>query len=193
MSSITWNETRQRIRADKQRLKTFYEQSPSGKPLWLLLNHSFLCVYLHRLSHFFFDRNNKVLARFFWHLNLLLTGADISPLSDIGGGLIVKYPLCVIIVGKLGENCTIEGHGGIGGGRDIKDIGAGPGLPVIGNDVYMAMGSFILGPIEIGDGAYIEPKCFVTRTVPAGATVECPQPRQRVQKSAVKAEKVSAE
>lgn len=189
MSSITWKETRQRIQADKQRLKTFYAQNPSGQPLVLLLNNSFLCVYLHRLSHFFFDRGNKLFARFFWHLNLLLTGADISPLSDIGGGLIVKYPLCVIIVGKLGSNCTIDGHGGIGGGRDTKDIGAGPGLPVIGDDVYLAIGSFILGPVKVGDGAYIEPKCFVTRPVPAGATVECPQPRQRIQKSAAIPEK----
>ncbi|ASF49103.1 hypothetical protein Q7A_03465 [Methylophaga nitratireducenticrescens] len=181
--SISWKETRARIKADKARLKIFFERDGAGKPLLLIMNNSFLCIYLHRLSHYFFDRGNRVLARFFWHINLILTGADISPLSDIGGGFIVQYPLCLVIVGKFGENCTVEGHGGVGGGRDVKDIGAGPGLPVVGNNVHLAMGSFILGPVSVGDDVHVQPKCFITRDVPDGAVVEVREPRKRVQKS----------
>jgi serine O-acetyltransferase len=97
----------------------------------------------------------------------------------------VQYPLCLVIVGKFGENCTVEGHGGIGGGRDIKDIGAGPGLPVIGNNVYLAIGSFVLGPIRVGDDVYVKPKCFITRDVPDGAEVESPEPKKRVQRHVI--------
>lgn len=179
MMTITWNETRSRLKVDKARLITHYEKSAVGKPFFVSLQSSYLCLFFHRLSHYFFSKGNKILARAFWHLNLLMTGADISPLSDIGGGFVVHHPLCLILVGKIGENCTVEGHCGIGGGRDTKDIGAGPGLPVLGDDVYMAMGSFVLGSVSVGHGSYIGPKCYITKDIKENSEVQVSEPRKR--------------
>ena len=45
-----------------------------------------------------------------------------------------------------------------------------PGVPVIGNDVFIATGAKILGPVTIGDGVRIGPNSVVLSDVPPGAT-----------------------
>lgn len=45
-----------------------------------------------------------------------------------------------------------------------------PGVPVLGNDVFVATGAVVVGGITIGDGARIAPNTLVISDVPAGAT-----------------------
>ncbi len=177
--SISWHETRERLAADKRRLLALFDQDQMGRPWFLILNSSYLSVFLYRISHYFFQRGSKSLARIFWHLDLVVTGADISPISSIGGGLFIQFPMGVIIVGNMGKNCTIHGHGGIGGGRDIKDIGAGPGLPVVGDNVVFGFRSMALGPVKVGNNVRIGPGSFITRDIPDEATVEMKPPRKQ--------------
>ena len=169
---ITWSETKARMKDDKDRLLEATKEQGFGKPSFLFLHPSYQAVWLHRVAHFFFGRGQRVLARFFWHLNLLLTGADISPISDLGGGLVINCPLCVILVGKMGRNCTVFGHSGLGGGMGKKDVGAGPGLPVVGNEVVFSYSSSVIGPIHVGNRVLIGPKCFVLDDVPDDTVVE---------------------
>ncbi len=178
--SISWSETRNRLECDRRRLLEYFDKERMGRPLILLLNPSYLCIFLHRISHYFFTRSNRIFARFFWHLNLLLTGADISPVSDIGGGFVVGYPLGVVIIGKIGKNFTMYGHGGIGGGRGNHDIGAGPGLPILGDGVELGFGAFVLGAVHIGDRVYVGSRCYVARDVPSDATIEMRESSVRV-------------
>jgi hypothetical protein len=121
----TWSEVQKRLRRDRERLRGLRGQNVL--PLGILALHpSYQCIWLHRVSNYFFRRNHRLLARFFWHLNLLLTGADIAPISEIGPGLLLVHPISTQIFGRLGADCTIWGHTGIGGGRSNKDIGAVP-------------------------------------------------------------------
>lgn len=69
------------------------------------------------------------------------------------------------------------GDGGIGGGFDSNDIGGGPGLPVVGDDVMMAFRSMVLGPVRIGNGTRIGPSAQVMRNVPANSVVAAPLSR----------------
>ena len=65
----------------------------------------------------------------------------------------------------MGERCSIS-HGvtiGVLGGHR-------PGVPRLGNDVYVGAGAKILGPVTIGDGAIIGANAVVLKDVPAGAT-----------------------
>src|SRR5438105_5363064 len=102
------------------------------------MHPSFLCVLFYRLSNHFFRAGNKRIARVFWHLNMLITGADISPPVDLGGGLVIMTPAGTAIMGNAGRNLTVMACAGLGGeiGRH-EDIGAGPGLPVLGDDVIL--------------------------------------------------------
>lgn len=113
------------------------------------------------------------MARLVWQLNLFGTGADISPGSDLGAGLIILHPVAVTLYGNAGIDLTIEGWGGLGGGLDLADIGAGPGLPLLGSFVRIARGSMVLGPARIGDSVSIGPGCTVVHDVPAGCEVLC--------------------
>lgn len=169
---ITWRETRLRLRADRARLIEAWQARPGSVPIALWLTPSYQCVLLHRVSFFFNARGNRLLARLFWHLNLLATGCDIAPISDVGGGLVVHFPLAIGLIGTVGRNCTIEGHCGIGGGtRRRADIGAGPGLPVIGDDVVLGWGALVMGPVHIGNRVVVGHGAVVTTDVPDCAVV----------------------
>jgi serine O-acetyltransferase len=45
-----------------------------------------------------------------------------------------------------------------------------PGVPRIGNDVFIGAGAKILGPVTIGDGAVVAANSLVLSDVPPGAT-----------------------
>lgn len=163
---ITWRETRDRLRADRDRIEAHFDALPGGRPAALWLHPSYQCVLLHRISFYCHSRGNRLLARIFWHFNLFLTACDISPISNIGGGFVVHFPLAVGVFGTIGRNCTIEGHGGIGGGtRRHGDIGAGPGLPVVGDDVVIGWGAMVLGPVRVGHRVVIGHGAVVTDDV----------------------------
>jgi serine O-acetyltransferase len=136
-------------------------------------------VWLHRWSHYHFDRGNRLMARFLWHLNLNVTGADVSPLSDLGPGLVIIEPLSCIMLGKSGRNLTVRAHASFGGGMSREDIGAGPGLPLLGDDVELDFGSVILGPLRVGSRTYVGPRCVVHTHIEEDSRVLPPAPRIR--------------
>ena len=169
--SITWRETRRRLREDRERLEQWGQRHSAGGAPSVWLSPSYWCVGLHRLSHFYFVGGHRLLARAFWHLNLLLTGADVSPNSQICGGWVVAYPVGIVIVGKIGRRCTMRGQNTVGGGRGNRDIGGGPGLPILGDDVELEVGSLVLGPVVVGHDVRIGPHCVVLGDVPDHAIV----------------------
>ena len=162
---ITWHQTCDRLRVDRTRLQEMLTDEEKTYKGNIVLNPSYWCVVLYRISHYFFCRGHRIVARIFWHINVMLTGADISPLSDIEGGLVIIHTASVVIFGKIGQNCTIHGWGGMGGGLKTKDIGAGPGLPILKDDVDVGPGAFVLGPFVVGNRVQIGPRCVVMRDV----------------------------
>lgn len=170
---ISIAETRARLRADRERLSELLATRPWAEDgsLWFL--PSYQCVVLHRWSHYLFSHRRRFLARLLWHINLLLTGADISPLADIGGGFVVMYPVSCIVIGKAGSNLTVVGHGGFGGGMAAGNVGGGPGLPVLGDNVWLDLGAVVIGPVHIGDHVQLCARALVTHDVPAGSVVDC--------------------
>jgi len=160
--SPSWSEVRKRLQRDRERLRSL--RGPNGLPPGILALHpSYQCIWLYRISNYFFRRNHRLIARFFWHVNLLLTGADIGPISEIGPGLVLVHPISTQIFGRLGADCTLWGHGGIGGGRSNEDIGAGP---VIGDHVTLGPRALVPGPVVVGDGCEIGAGRIVMQDLP---------------------------
>jgi len=175
---LTLKETLHRIDIDRERLLQCYEER--GIPIRsVALSPSFVCVVLYRISRFFYVKGWGLMARLVWQLNMLFTGADISPICDLGEGLLVVHPVAVTIVGSAGCRLTVEGLGGMGGGLSMDDIGAGPGLPLLGDDVQMARGAMVLGPIRVGNSVRIGPGCTVVRDLPDNSEVLAHQVRIR--------------
>lgn len=169
---MTWRETLTRLRADRDRLQALVDGEPGGEPGPLWSSPSFQCVVLYRLSQLSFANGHRLVGRLFWHLNLLLTGADISMMSDFGPGLVVRAPAAINVFCRAGRDCTLHGTVVIGGGTSRRDdIGSGPGLPVLGDGVEVEWGAVVLGPITVGHRARIGAGCVVSRDVPEGADI----------------------
>ena len=177
-AQITGREVRKRLRQDRERLRSHYSAYGLPQPRMLALEPSYLCVWLHRWSAYNFQRGNRMIARLLWHVNLVATGADLSVISEIGPGLVIVHPLSTQVFGRIGANCTIWGHGGIGGGVSTDDIGAGAGLPIVGDNVTFGARSMVLGPVRIGDNCVLEPGAIATRDAPSGSLITTAQSRR---------------
>jgi serine O-acetyltransferase len=115
-----------------------------------------------------------------WHFNTLLTGADISEPADLGEGLVIVSPPGTTIMGTAGRNLTVMPCAGMGGevGRR-KNVGAGPGLPLLGDDVILEPHTAVLGPVRIGHFVRVPAGIVLTTDVPDGSEIERPRLRLR--------------
>ena len=59
-------------------------------------------------------------ARLVWHLNLVLTGADISEPADLGRDPVIMHPPGTAIMGTAGRNLTVMACAGIGRTRTSR-------------------------------------------------------------------------
>jgi serine O-acetyltransferase len=98
-------------------------------------------------------------------LLVVATGIDLHPNAQIGPGLLIRHASEVRVIenAKIGADCALS---------QICTIGAGPdpGVPNIGDHVYISPHCCIIGPVTIGDGATIAPNSLVLADVPAGQT-----------------------
>jgi serine O-acetyltransferase len=173
---LTWAETRGRLRGDRDRLRQLGGSALDGAGLYL--HASYQCVLLHRLSHHCQRNGWPRLARLWWHLNTFLTGADISALANLGPGLVIPHPLGVAIAGTAGRNFTVMACSGLGSelGRR-EDVGAGPGLPMLGDDVWLEPHSGVMGPVKVGHRVRVCAGLPVACDVPDDTEVQWPPPR----------------
>jgi serine O-acetyltransferase len=175
---LTWKQTLGRLRTDHARLLTVLAAWSENPPRSAFLHPSFVCVFFYRISSHFLRAGHRYIARFFWHLNSLLTGADIPPEADFGEGLVIVNPAGMSVMAKSGRNLTLMPLSGLGGelGRG-EDVGAGPGLPLLGDDVILEPHSGVLGPVRIGDRARVCGVTVVTKDIPDDTIVEGPSPK----------------
>ncbi|MEJ8856520.1 hypothetical protein WKW79_18230 [Variovorax robiniae] len=174
---MRWAETRACIRLDFARFTPLMGHNVTlPKKAFLFLLPSFQGIFLYRLYRHAYLRGWRTLANLMYLFSQYVTRVDIAPATSIGPGcLIGHFP--IVLCGRIGRNFTLMGDGGTGGGFDSQDIGGGPGLPVIGDNVVMAIKSMVLGPVHVGDGARLGPGAAVMRDIPAGAFVAAPLSR----------------
>ena len=94
----------------------------------------------------------------------MVTGAEISPGTRIGGGLMLPHPNGIVIHpgSVIGPNCLIFQQVTLG-------VGEG-GAPRIGGHVDIGAGAKILGGVSVGDHAKIGANAVVLADVPSFAT-----------------------
>lgn len=117
-------------------------------------------LYLHHIP---------VLPKLITLLIFLIYNSKIPYQAKIGRESTFGYGgMGVVIHSKsiIGENCTICQQVTIGGGNSRF-----PGVPVIGNNVYIAKGSIVMGGITIGNNVTIGANAVVTKPVPDNAIV----------------------
>ncbi|MDP9343563.1 MAG: hypothetical protein M3Q23_16020 [Actinomycetota bacterium] len=157
-------------------------------------------VVLYRLSRRLWVRGLEFPAELLWRLNYLLTGADIHPGAQIGGGLRLTHTAGVVIGKgvKIGSNVTLL-HGVTLGGsaRGWFDGTFADGFPEVGDDTEIMAGAKVLGPITVGRGCFIGANAVLARDLPDGEAYtpgrETKELRERVEELARRVEELEAE
>jgi len=110
----------------------------------------------------------RIISFFIFKFSESIFGVAIRPGTEIGPGLYIGHAGMVMINEevKAGKNLSI-GPGVLIGLRGGGSLGA----PVIGDDVYIGVGSKILGKITIGNNVRIGANSVVVGNVPSNVTM----------------------
>jgi serine O-acetyltransferase len=132
-----------------------------------------LAIILYRFSHRLWRYKLETPAELVWRLNYFLTGADIHPGAEIGGGLRLTHT-AGLVIGKgarIGSNVTLL-HGVTLGGSSrgffADDSLVPDGFPTIGDGSKVAAGAKLLGPITIGRDCFVGANAVVAKDLPDG-------------------------
>lgn len=166
----TWALTRAALRED--RAHWHRRIGAGGGPL--VLRRGYQAVALYRLSRCAHECGFKAAGWLLWILNTWLTGADIPPSSRIAGGLFLPFPYGVVIAGAVGRNAAFGFQASMGGlfKEPDRDVGGGPGLPRLGDDVVLEPAAVVLGAVVIGDRSLICARCLATRDMAPDSRLE---------------------
>ncbi len=126
-------------------------------------------VWLHRVSHFFWNLGLKWIARFLSMFSRLITGIEIHPGAKIGRRVFLDHGLGIVIgeTTEIGDDCTIYQGVTLGGTSLYKGVKR---HPTLGKGVVVSAGAKVLGGFTVGDGARIGSNAVVLKEIPAGAT-----------------------
>ncbi|WP_367006908.1 serine O-acetyltransferase [Streptococcus sp. ZY19097] len=123
----------------------------------------------HRLSHFLWKHNFKLLARMHSQFWRFWTQIEIHPGAEIASGVFIDHGSGLVI----GETAIVEKgvmlyHGVTLGGTG-KDIGKRH--PTVREGALISAHAQVIGPIEIGKNAKVGAGAVVVSDVPADVTV----------------------
>ena len=158
------------LRADTRRLREIKRKPAPWYVLEsLLFENGYQAVVLHRLAHWFKAHGVPVLGPAIARYNHFLTGVDIASAARIGPGLRIAHGTGLVIGNavEIGVDCLLM-HGVTLGAPTLSRIGE---MPKLGDRVTVGAQASVIGPVTIGDDAFIGAHALVTRDVPAGSLV----------------------
>jgi serine O-acetyltransferase len=130
-----------------------------------------LAIVLYRLSHRLWTAGHETAAEVLWRANFFLSGADIHPGAEIGGGLRLTHTTGIVIGRgvRIGSNVTLL-HGVTLGGsaRGWFDGVFEDGFPEVGDGTEIMAGACVLGPIRVGRGCFVGANAVLARDLPDG-------------------------
>lgn len=155
----------------RQDIQCVYDRDPAARStLEILLSYPGLhAIWGHRIAHWLWENNLRLLARWFSHLMRALTGIEIHPGARIGPGFFIDHGMGVVIgeTAEVGRGVTMY-HGVTLGGTSLHK---GKRHPTIGENVVVGAGAKILGPITIGENSRIGANAVVVKSVPPNSVV----------------------
>jgi len=154
----------------KKDIHSIMERDPAASSaMEVLLTYSGVhAVIVHRLAHWFYEHDHKLIARMISQIMRGITGIEIHPGAKIGKGLLIDHGSGVVIgeTAEIGDYCLLYQGCTLGGtGKDH-----GKRHPTLGNNVMVGAGAKILGPFKVGDNAKIAANAVVLKEVPPNST-----------------------
>jgi serine O-acetyltransferase len=126
-------------------------------------------VWGHRLAHWLWIHNFKLLARAESQLVRGLTGIEIHPAATIGPRFFIDHGMGVVIgeTAEIGADVTLY-HGVTLGGTSLSK---GKRHPTLEDRVVIGAGAKVLGAITIGEESRIGANAVVVKSVPPNSIV----------------------
>lgn len=159
------------VRIIRSDIQSVFDRDPAARStLEVLLCYPGLhAVWGHRLAHWMWKRNLRLLARWVSQLMRALTGIEIHPGASIGPNLFIDHGMGVVI-GETAEvgSCVTLYHGVTLGGTSLNK---GKRHPTLEDNVVVGAGAKILGAITVGENSRIGANAVVVKAVPPNSVV----------------------
>ncbi|MFC4270757.1 serine O-acetyltransferase [Sneathiella chungangensis] len=141
-----------------------------------LLYQGFHAIVLHRVAHWLWERNWRLLARLLSQFSRFVTGIEIHPGAVIGRKFFIDHGMGVVIgeTAEIGDNVTLYHDVTLGGVAPSIDSDSQRGVkrhPTLQDGVIIASGAQIIGPITVGKCARVGANSVVLKDVPDHTTV----------------------
>ncbi|MFH1149269.1 MAG: serine O-acetyltransferase EpsC [Actinomycetota bacterium] len=126
-------------------------------------------VWLHRVANYLWRRKVPGLPRAISMFARMLTGIEIHQGATIGHGFFIDHGMGVVIgeTTEIGKNVTLFQGVTLGGTGKEK----GKRHPTIEDNVVIAAGASVLGPITVGESSKVGAGAVVIQDVPPNCTV----------------------
>ena len=155
----------------KEDIEVVFERDPAARSMWevLLCYPGVHAIWMHRISHWLYQRGWIVLPRMISNSARFITGIEIHPGATIGKGLFIDHGTGIVIgeTAELGNNVTLYQGVTLGGTGKEK----GKRHPTIGDNVVVASGAKVLGSFLVGENSKIGAGSVVLKAVPPNSTV----------------------
>jgi len=155
----------------RREIQVVFDRDPAARStLEVLLCYPGLkAIAAHRLSHWLWKREFKLLARVISQISRFLTQIEIHPGAVIGEGFFIDHGSGVVIgeTTEVGTNVTIYQGVTLGGTGNEK----GKRHPTIGDNVVIGNGARILGSFTVGANSRVGAGAVVIEPVPPNSTV----------------------
>ncbi|MGV3372654.1 serine O-acetyltransferase [Streptococcus agalactiae] len=155
----------------KESIAIVKEQDPAARSsLEVILTYPGIkALAAHRLSHFLWNHNFKLLARMHSQFWRFWTQIEIHPGATISEGVFIDHGSGLVI----GETAIVEKGAMLYHGVTLGGTGKDKGKrhPTIRKGALISAHSQIIGPIEVGENAKVGAAAVVLVDVPADVTV----------------------
>lgn len=152
-------------------IDSIIKRDPAARSRWqvILTYPGYQAVWMHRITHWLWQRQYYLLADLLSHWARHRTGVEIHPAATLGQRLFIDHGMGVVIGATtvIGDD-VIMLHGVTLGARHDQP---GKRHPTVGNNVLLGANALILGPITIHDYAKVGAGAVVLHDVLAGTTV----------------------
>jgi serine O-acetyltransferase len=152
-------------------IQSVFDRDPAARSLLevILCYPGLHATWGHRIAHWLWQRNLKLLARWLSQLVRGLTGIEIHPGATIGACFFIDHGMGVVIgeTAEVGNNVTLY-HGVTLGGTSLNK---GKRHPTLEDNVVVGAGAKILGAITVGAGSRIGANAVVVKDVPPNSVV----------------------
>ena len=159
------------ITSIREDIRCVFERDPaaSSQAMVLLCYPGLQAIWAHRVQHWLWCKDLRLLARLLSQITRFWTGVEIHPGARLGRRVFIDHGLGVVIgeTASVGNDVTL--YQGVTLGGTGKDVGKRH--PTLLNGVFVGNNANILGNITIGENSRVGAGSVVVRDVPPDSTV----------------------